>query len=90
MSEGESKTVTIPAENAYGHYHEEMVMEVDKERFPAGAEPAIDQRYQVSDPNGESYIVKVTSVSDSKVTLDANHPLAGKDLIFDLELVAIS
>ena len=90
MSEGESKTVTIPVENAYGHYHEEMVMEVDKERLPEGAEPTEGQQYQVSQPSGESYIVTVTGVSASKVTLDANHPLAGKDLTFDIELLAIS
>jgi peptidylprolyl isomerase len=90
MSEDESKTVTIPAENAYGPYQEEMVMEVEKERFPEGAEPAVGQRYQVSQTDGQAYVVTVTGVEGSKVTLDANHPLAGKDLTFDIQLVGIS
>ncbi len=89
MNPGESKTVQIPSENAYGPHREEMVMEVDRSEFPENLEPQVDQRLQVSQSDGRTFPVTVTDVSESKVTLDANHPLAGKDLTFDVQLTEI-
>ena len=89
MAPGESKTVHIIAENAYGPHQEEMVMVVDRAEFPPDLEPKLDQRLQVHQSNGQVFAVTVTDVTESKVTLDANHPLAGKDLTFDLELAEI-
>ena len=89
MTPGESKTIQIPSENAYGPHHEEMVLEVDRGEFPDGLEPRIDQRLQVQQQDGRSFAVTVTDVSETKVTLDANHPLAGKDLTFDIQLTEI-
>jgi peptidylprolyl isomerase len=89
MNPGESKTVQIPSENAYGPHRAEMVMEVDRSEFPEDLEPKVDQRLQVSQSDGRTFPVTVTDVSESKVTLDANHPLAGKDLTFEVELSEI-
>jgi peptidylprolyl isomerase len=89
MSPGESKTVQIPSDNAYGPHHEEMVMVVDRKEFPENLEPKVDQMLQVSRQDGHTFAVKVTDVSEAKVTLDANHPLAGQDLTFDIQLSEI-
>jgi peptidylprolyl isomerase len=89
MNPGESKTIQIPSENAYGPHHQEMVMEIDRSEFPENLEPEVDQRLQVSQSDGRTFPVTVTGVSESKVTLDANHPLAGKDLTFDVQLTEI-
>ena len=89
LSPDESKTVNIPADKAYGPHHDEMIMEVSREQFPKDLEPRVDQRLQVSQPDGQSFVVLVTEVSETSVTLDGNHPLAGKDLTFDIQLVEI-
>lgn len=90
MSPGETKTEKIPMDQAYGPYRTEMVVEVTKQQMPAGLEPEVGQQLQVQQPNGQVLPVFVTDVTDSKVTLDANHPLAGEDLTFDIELVEIA
>lgn len=90
MNPGESKTIQIPSENAYGPRHEEMVLEVDRGEFPDGLEPQVDQKLQVQQQDGRSFAVTVTAVSETRVTLDANHPLAGKNLTFDIQLTAIA
>jgi len=89
LSPDESKTINIPADKAYGPHHEEMIMEVNRDQFPKDLEPRVDQRLQVSQPDGQSFVVLVTGVSETSVTLDGNHPLAGKDLAFDIQLVEI-
>jgi peptidylprolyl isomerase len=89
MNPGESKTVQIPSDNAYGPHREEMVLDVDRSEFPEDLEPRVAQRLQVSQSDGRTFPVTVTGVSESKVTLDANHPLAGKDLTFDVQLTEI-
>jgi len=89
MNPGESKTIQIPSDNAYGPHHKEMVMEVDRSEFPADLEPKVDQRLQVRQQDGQAFPVTVTDVSETKVTLDGNHPLAGKDLTFDIQLSEI-
>jgi peptidylprolyl isomerase len=88
MSPGESKTVNIPAGEAYGQHNAEMLTEVDRSQFPAHLNPEVGQQLQI-DRDGQTVVVTVASVSESTVTLDANHPLAGKDLIFDIQLVEI-
>lgn len=89
MSPGESKTVNIPADEAYGQHNAEMLTEVDRSQFPADLNPEVGQQLQLNRPDGQTVVVTVASVSESTVTLDANHPLAGKDLIFDIQLVEI-
>lgn len=89
MNQGESKTFKIPADKAYGPHRKEMVLVVDRDQFPEHLEPRVGQQLQMSQEDGRTLAVRVTQVSESSVTLDANHPLAGKDLTFDIELVEI-
>ncbi len=90
MAPGERKTVTIPAAQAYGEHREELVAVVPRENFPPDITPEVGLQLQMRQPNGRGMIVVVTDLDDATVTLDANHPLAGADLIFALELVAIA
>ncbi|UCB46454.1 MAG: peptidylprolyl isomerase [Spirochaetota bacterium] len=89
MNPGEKKTVKISALRAYGPYLKQLVIEVGKDKFVDNIEPEIGQRLQINQPDGEKFIVTVTEVSESNVILDANHPLAGKDLTFDIHLLEI-
>ncbi len=89
MSPGESKTTNIPPDQAYGAHNPERVVVVERQQIPADIPLAVGQQLQIGQPNGQAIPVLVTDVSDSKVTLDANHPLAGENLIFDIELVEI-
>jgi peptidylprolyl isomerase len=90
LSPGESRTVTIPAEEAYGPYQQEAVMTVDRGEFPEDMDPQVGDRMQLMEPDGRMVIAVVTGSDEKSVTLDANHPLAGKTLVFDVELVDIS
>jgi peptidylprolyl isomerase len=90
MNAGETKTAEISVEQAYGLYNPDMVIEVDREQMPAELEPEVGQQLQLQQPTGEVIPVVITKVEESVVTLDANHPLAGEDLVFDIELVAIA
>ncbi|MBF2063132.1 MAG: peptidylprolyl isomerase [Calothrix sp. C42_A2020_038] len=90
MNAGDSKTTHIPVEQAYGSYRPDMVIEVDREQMPAELEPEVGQQLQIQQPTGQVIPVVVTDVSESTITLDANHPLAGEDLVFDIELVGIA
>ena len=87
MVVGETKTVEIEPQNAYGEYREDMVTIVGKHQVPETIQ--VGETLQGNTPQGP-IIVKVLEVNDETVTLDANHPLAGKKLIFDLELIGIS
>jgi len=89
MSPGESKTTTVPAEEAHGPRDEEMVLVRDRQRIPEHLQPEIGDELTIRQPDGETFVVTVTDVSESSVTLDANHPLAGEDLTFDILLVEI-
>lgn len=90
MSPGESKTEKIPVEQAYGPHREEMVLEIDRQQIPPELEPEVGQQLQIQQAPGQVVPVIVTDISDSTVTLDANHPLAGENLVFDIQLVAIA
>ncbi len=90
MAIGDKKKVTIPSHKAYGEKNEELVIEVPRNQVPPDLNPEVDQKLQMGGPNGELVVVTVVAVTDEVVVLDANPPLAGKDLIFDLELMAIS
>jgi FKBP-type peptidyl-prolyl cis-trans isomerase 2 len=90
MSPGETKTFKLSAEQAYGSYHNEMVMKVPKAQFPSNITPEIGQQIQINDKDRpEPMVVVITDISDEHITLDANHPLAGKDLTFEIKLIAI-
>lgn len=87
MSVGESKTEVIPVDQAYGPYRDEMVMVVDRQQLPTEIPLDVGLQLQLQGPDGQVIPVMVTDFSDHDVTLDANHPLAGETLIFDIELV---
>jgi len=85
----ESKTITIPADQAYGQYRADLVQVAARDQFPTDSELEVGQVLQVSQPNGQIILVTITNVTDTDVTLDANHPLAGKNLTFEIQLVEI-
>ena len=87
MSEGESKTIEIEPEDAYGQYNKEMVAEIPKNQVPENSK--VGDSLQGSGPEGP-IMVRIVGVNEDTVVIDANHPLAGKKLIFDLEVVGIS
>ena len=89
MAPGEIKVSIIPALEAYGEHSKELVTDVDRERFPADMELEIGQQLQVGLPDNQQAIVMIVDLSDTAVTLDANHPLAGQQLTFEIELVEI-
>ncbi|RKX28436.1 MAG: peptidylprolyl isomerase [Candidatus Zixiibacteriota bacterium] len=84
------KTVTIAPEEAYGQRRDELMVEVTKNEFPPDIDPTIGQQLQIKRPDGHIIDVTITKVEGEQVTLDANHPLAGKTLVFDIELVEIA
>lgn len=88
MAVGEEKKVTIPADEAYGPHRPELMVEVDRAQFPADLRPEIGQQLQLS-RDGQVFVVTVRDLSDGSVLLDGNHPLAGQDLTFALELVGV-
>jgi peptidylprolyl isomerase len=90
MSKGESKTEVIPTTEAYGPYQEEMVVTIDRQQMPPEISPEVGQQLHIQQPDGNVLPVIVTDVSDGTVTLDANHPLAGENLTFDIRLVEIA
>ena len=87
MKEGDKKTVEIPVDEAYGSVREDLVVEVPKDKVPENVTEG--QMLQTMTPQGPMNVV-VKEVNDENVIIDGNHPLAGKDLIFDLELVSIN
>lgn len=89
MTVGEKKTITIPVDEAYGPANPSMVIDMPKDRFPADMELAVGMPLVMSDHQGQQFQVVVKEIKEDTVNLDANHPLAGQDLIFDLELVEI-
>lgn len=90
MKKGESKTINISPEKAYGPHKKELVLTVDKSKIPENIKPKKGEQLQLKQSNGQTVVVTIAEISGSTITLDANHPLAGKNLIFDIELVEIA
>ncbi len=89
MEPGEKKTVHIPVAEAYGEQNQEFMMYHPIADFPADMTPEVGMQLNMGDNAGNVFPVVIAEVNEDNVLLDANHPLAGKDLIFDLELVSI-
>lgn len=89
MEVGDSTSIEIPTEEAYGESREDLVINVPKDQLPDEVEPKVGMQLQVNQENGQPIPVRITEIADEDLTLDANHPLAGKDLKFDIELVEI-
>ena len=88
MEVGAKKTVTLPAAEAYGEAREEMIGDIPKDRFPPEMKLSVGMPLQMQGPQGPLPVV-IKEIKEEAVTIDANHPLAGKDLTFELELVEI-
>lgn len=89
MAPGDTKTAVISADDAYGHYRDDLVIEVERNQLPSHLKLEIGQALQSVQQDGQIIRFLVTELNESTVTLDANHPLAGEDLTFDIELVEI-
>lgn len=90
MEVGETRDIEVAPENAYGSRQEELVMEVPVGEFPDHIEPEVGMQLQIKQQDGTPFGVVITDVADEAVTLDANHPLAGQTLYFQVELVEIA
>lgn len=89
MEPGESKTLRIAASEAYGPYREELVKNISRRILAEGMEPEVGQRLKATRMDGRKDSVTIKHVFEKSITLDANHPLAGKDLTFDVQLLEI-
>ncbi|PQJ17240.1 MULTISPECIES: peptidylprolyl isomerase [Nonlabens] len=89
MKVNEKKTITINKEDAYGEIHDQLFQKVDRANLPQEIEPQVGMGLVSQNPDGTERQLRVSEVHDDHIVVDANHPLAGKDLVFDLELVAI-
>ncbi len=89
MAPGESKSERISAERAYGAHNPEMSVQVERKHMPNDMAPEVGHQVKITQDDGSTIVAQITAVSDEHVTLDANHPMAGKELIFDIELLEI-
>ena len=89
MSAGEKKTAVIPCADAYGPRQQGAVVEVERKSLPGSIELQVGQRLELTQEDDSTRLVTVAGLTDTHITLDANHPLAGKDLIFEIELLSI-
>lgn len=90
MSKGDRKTQRIPASEAYGERMDGLVFTVSRSQMPDHLVPEVGQMLSISHPSGETIPVTITGVSETELTLDANHELAGRDLTFEIELIEIA
>ena len=90
MAIGESKTINVPSAEAYGPRKEDLQFNFDRSKAPESFEPQIGQQVQMHRADGKPCLVTVIGTTEKGYTMDANHPLADKDLIFDLELIEIN
>ncbi|GAB5522413.1 MAG: peptidylprolyl isomerase [Roseivirga sp.] len=90
MAVGDKVTAEIPAAEAYGAENPELIIDVPRTNLPPDLNPEVGQQLGMSQPNGQQVPVRIREVHEEKVVIDANHDLAGKDLIFDIELVEIA
>ena len=89
MNVGDTSKVTIPSDEAYGEKREDMVIDVDRGQIPPDIKPEVGQQLQIQQKDGGTIPVVITEVTDETVQLDANHPLAGQDLTFEIEVVDV-
>ncbi|MCH8474473.1 MAG: peptidylprolyl isomerase [Opitutales bacterium] len=90
MKVGDSKTETIPCAEAYGEKRDDLLIKAPRDKMPEGSEPQVGQQLQMTTQQGQQVPVQITEVGETEVTLDANHPLAGRDLTFEIKLEEIS
>src|SRR5437763_13669162 len=89
MKEGDKKTIQISVEDGYGEKSEDMIIEFPREQFPPDMNPEVGMQLNLRGQDGRNFPVVISEVKNEVVVLDGNHPLAGKDLIFEIEMVEI-
>lgn len=89
MRAGEYKRITIPDDMAYGPRFDDLILVLARNRFPQGIEPEVGKSIEIGESEGPITTVFITEVTDTSVTVDGNHPLAGRTLVFDIKLVEI-
>ena len=89
MNPGETKTVSMGADKAYGPKREDLIAEVPRDKLPSDMKPEVGQRLQVQQQDGQKIPIVITAVNETAITIDANHPLAGEDLTFEIQLLEI-
>jgi FKBP-type peptidyl-prolyl cis-trans isomerase 2 len=89
MKVGDKRTITVKAADAYGEYSKAALQEVPKDQFPKDAKLEVGQQFRISSSSGQAAVLKIIAVSEESVTVDFNHPLAGKDLTFEVTVVKI-
>jgi len=89
MAEGDEKTLAIPPERAYGARDEDLVAEIARTQIPPDIDPQVGAILQITSEEGDASNVIITKVTDSAITLDGNHPLAGQELIFEVKLLTV-
>lgn len=89
MSIGESKTVNVPSDKAFGPYFKELISKIEKEKIPENLKLEIGKQLKIQQPDDTAILVTIIDMDDKTITFDANHPLAGKDIIFSIELLEI-
>jgi peptidylprolyl isomerase len=90
MSAGDKKTVVIPVAEAYGQRKDSSIVEVDRKNLPPDLDAQVGQRLELTQEDDSTILVTVADATETSLTLDANHPLAGKDLTFEIEVVSIA
>lgn len=90
MAKGDSTKVTIPSDEAYGEVRDDLVIAVSKDNLPDDVTPEVGMQLQLNQPDGQTVPVRITDIKEEEVTLDANHPLAGEDLVFEIEVVEVN
>jgi peptidylprolyl isomerase len=89
MNPGDTRTAKIPFADAYGPHRQELLIDVGRDQLEPGMTPQVGERLRSERPDGSDFVVVITNVTDASITVDANHPLAGKDLTFEITLVEI-
>jgi FKBP-type peptidyl-prolyl cis-trans isomerase 2 len=89
MRVGERKEVLVPPEEAHGERRKDLIVKVKKDRFPKNIEATVGYKVKMQNPNGNDIEATITNVKGDTITLDANHPLAGRALIFEIELIEV-
>lgn len=89
MKIGDLKTINIPADQAYGPYRDDLIIVTERGQLPEGIDLEVGQQLQMTQDSGEVVNVIISAISETTITIDANHPLAGKDLTFEIELIEI-
>ncbi|PZD79347.1 peptidylprolyl isomerase [Mesonia sp. K7] len=90
MNIGDSKNIRIPMDEAYGPKRDDAFVTVNKSKLPEGLEPKVGMQLEASQPDGQRQMLVISEIKEDEVVLDANHPLAGQDLEFDIELMEVN